>query len=169
MIDLDMSQVEDPGKAARGEGGGRAAVGKAHFQLTGECEHRTDWKGMPILVQAEVLAHEDPESVGTVQKHRFPTSGGGAGFLARLLVVAGIKTDKEIERGELSFNEDDLAGRQFFGDFREETYEGKTSVRLNVYEMFALDDERAKKHPRNEGMLRRAKSGPSAEEAAGGF
>jgi len=178
-MDLNPGTATEEAIEEAGKGGGAVTPGRCHLMLTGDVEHKTSKGSAPMVVEFEVLAHDDKACVGTCPKHWFFTSEKAIKFFVDLLVKCGVRTKEQLKSGDWPDSEE-LAGRQILAKFRDEKDDDDGTVRckLNVFELWACTsaEDVPQGWPVNEGMLKRqppraggTAAGKAAADPAGGF
>lgn len=145
----------DPDKM---DGFDNPSPGKCHLEITRVEEDATSKGGNPQMeVDLEVLAHTDPEQVAKSHREFFPWTAKAESKALQFAVACGLTTVDELKQkkaaGENPIIDFNMAvGRQILGELTEETYEGKTSCKLN-FNMFHVNSPKHKDVPRNQGKL----------------
>lgn len=158
-ITIDLSATEHPESVGEFR---KVAVGPVHLLVQEIRENGGN--GGEHVVKFEVLMHNDPSQVAMIHTENFPASAEMAWKILGLAYATKIADREKMAQAKASGNNyvpielQQAVGRQLFGTIKanDKTKDGKTTVFHNLTEMLAIDDEKAKNHPRNVGMLQMA-------------
>jgi len=162
---LDMTDV-DPSKL---DGPDRPQPCGAHFEVLAIQEF--DPKSGAMHADCEVLAADVADQEGKVHREYFSLSQASQGRVAQFAVALGLATNAGLAECKAKGVDPDIhfepeaVGRQFAGRLVEEEYNGKKRCKLN-FNIWALDDPRAKGIPINRAKLRHDE--PFSTPPAGG-
>lgn len=176
-FEFDSSEVE-PDKIGQGAAPFASKSGRAHLLLTDFDEYGDTKNGRHIL-KWEIVAHDQDDQVALVvwdylsdpsPNHK---DGGETArhILCERATALGLLNQELIrklksEGKKIGFDLNNGVHKQVFANLIAEEYKGEK--RIKVRSTYHVDDPKAAKFPRNEGMLARAKrGGKPAEQPAG--
>lgn len=151
-INVDLSETERPERVGEFE---RIAAGPGHFLVLEAKEN--GGKNGEHVVKLEVLMHADKSQVGLTHTEYFPAEAKMAWKLLNFCYAVKIADREAMGKAKATGNKyvpielSDAVGRQLFATIKVTEKDNKSFH--NIDSPLSIDDEKAKNHPRNIGML----------------
>lgn len=133
---------------------GAPPVGKAHFLVTDVSATQSDkHDGNDYKVTATIVAHEKESGVGKTYRDYFsPATEGGRNRMFSFALATGILTREQLQQENVELDMEDAYSKTFCGSLQEDSYKGKTRVKVG-FTFLNPNDPESDGYPKKKELL----------------